>query len=171
MNEAAVLVEVLDEVRAALPGISVSTEQGEQTISVPGVVLSDPMHQPHSTYNGHQSYAGTTVNGSGVETGTEHHFYFWFSATIVARSEDEEQVDDMLDSVFDHFAPHADDPRSLHADFSQLNIGQAFRRVDAIREPDWFESGRELRILYVKRVTQAADALSSVDQVVDGDAF
>lgn len=174
-SEADVLVTVLGELRAALTAASldipVNTESGERAIHVPGIVVSSPQFVPAQQVHGHQTYAGTTTDGAGTETGTEHHFYYWFEANIVARSEDEEQVDDILDVVFTHFAPNVDDPRAIHADFSQLAIEQATRRVDTLREPDWFESGRLLRILFVRRLTQGHDALAAVDEVIDGDAF
>lgn len=168
MNEADVLVAVLGQLRSAV-SVPVHTEDAERGINVPGVVLVDPSFAPNQRRHGHQTYAGTTTDGAGNETGIEQHFYFEFDVTVVARSEDEEEADDLQAQIFSAFAPHVDDPRSLHADFCELEIGRASRRVDPLREPEWFETGRTLRLLYLSRVTTAGDTLEAIDEVLDPD--
>lgn len=166
MNQDDALVAVLDLVRAAL-AVPVHTESGEDGIHVPGVVFSNVRSIEDQRRHGHQTYAGVTTDGAGTENGYERHFYYWLEVELVARSDDEEEADDLQRSIWDALNPYVDDARGLHADACELRIGQARRGVDALREPDWHESVRSIRLLYLQRVTTTADALASIDEVLD----
>jgi hypothetical protein len=166
MNESDVLEVVLSHLRGVL-SIPVQLETTEAGIEIPGLVVSDVVFLPRDRYHGHQTYAGTIVDGSGVETGFEQHFYYEFECDLIARSTSQEEADDVLMNVFQSFAPFADDPRGLHGDFSTLEIGTAVRRVLTAREPDWYETQRSLSIVFLIRVQTTADSLASVDDVID----
>lgn len=168
MNDADAIVALLGLLRSAV-AVPVLTEEGERAIHVPGIVLTDVDFVPLRRRHGHQTWAGTTTDETGAETGYEQHFYYEMDVTLVARSESEEEADDLQAQVFAALAPYVDDARSIDADLLEIELGRASRKNDPIREPEWFEAGRQVTLRYLTRVTTTADRLASIDHVIDPD--
>ena len=170
MDESDVLVLLLAELRSLTSAPVFLEGSGDERAESPSVSIEDYFTTPLPNRNGARKYAGTIVDDqTGEEIGKEYHFYFEFSADVIVREDTEEARDDLLATILQHFGPHADDPRGLHADLCELEIGSASARSVPFREPDWFEGGRDLRLVYLTRVTTGGDTLETIDRVIDPD--
>jgi len=170
MNESDVLVLLLDELRSLTSAPVFLEGSGEERAESPSVAIEDYFTTPLPHRNGARKYVGPVVDDqTGEEIGKEYHFYFEFSADVIVREDTEEARDDLLNAILQHFGPYADDPRDLDADLCELEIGSASARSVIFREPDWFEGGRDLRLVYLTRVTTGGDTLEEIERVVDPD--
>lgn len=168
MRDDVAVTTILDFLRT-LTELPVVLASQESEVTVPGVILEDIQVTTRPEMHGVKSFAGESVNEFGTATGSEHHFYREFLADLVVRSEDLGEAYDTHAAFFSGFIPHVDDPRSLHEDYCQMELGAATPRSVPFREPDWYEVGRPLSFVYILREIVDGDSLEAIETVVDPD--
>lgn len=170
MNERQIVTQLVTEIEAVVASdVDVRTRGGDQTVDPPEVVISwDPIRL--SQENGHNSFGAAITDGSGNNTGIEHHAYFRMDATLTIRTTDEQQRDTMLDDIQMAFLPYETDSESFDRDTTEWEIDTAGPRTNSLIEIDWYESGVLLSFKYVKRTQDTGkDTIEDVPTSVDAD--
>jgi hypothetical protein len=167
VNEQEVTQQFLTHLNDALPsGVSARTDGGDEESTPPYVILRWRASRIPDE-NGANPFADYTRDLDGNATGREFHQYFEYVADCVVRSYDEDERDSLLDAIDSAFLPYEYDSAMFHADTGEWRIGGAEPRANPVVEPDWYEGGKVIRFKYLKRVTQAADTLTSTQQNID----
>lgn len=167
MNTDDVLLLVLDRLRAVLD-VPVEFKGEGDTVEVPGVVVGDwnpiRLHDKH----GAQTYASPVLDINGNETAEEHHVYYELSLDVVVNTHDRGKRADVMEAVAAAFLPYEDRPQALAADLHSVWVGEARPRHLALREPDWFVAGRELRLQYLQRFTvDENEPIATLEKIID----
>lgn len=171
MNESEAVILTLDTLDAYLQAqghtIPIGTAGGRDDIDVPGVIIEEWEADRLRHRNGARNYAAPIVDQSGNETGREHHIFHEFVASILVRHTSELDRDNLLTDIRHAFITYEDAPKDLHADISEVSVGDPTPRALAFREPDWFQGGIELSFVFVERLNQDGNTLGSVTQSVE----
>lgn len=171
MKESDAVILVLDELDAHLSGqgysVPLGTAGDRDDLEIPSVIVEEWDTVRLRNRNGARNYAAPVVDeATGKETAREEHIFYEFTADIVARHTDEKSRDDILTDIRHTFLEYEDHPKDLHADVSEVTVGDARPRALPFREPDWFQGGIELSFVFVERLTIPGDALESVNESV-----
>ncbi|WP_200531625.1 hypothetical protein [Halorubrum sp. LN27] len=170
MNEQEAIQQFLAALDSALPAeVGVRTAGGDGDAKPPYVVVRWRSERLPDE-NGANPFADFTRDSqTGTATGREFHQYFEFTADCVVRVYDEGDRDVYLDQIDDAFLPYEYDSSAFHDDTAEWRVGGSEPRSNPVVEPDWYEGGKVVRFKYVKRVTQAADALGTTQRNIDAE--
>lgn len=170
MNEQTAIQTFISTLDAALPAdVKVRTAGGDSTDTPPYVVVRWRSERL-SHENGANPFAAVTRDpDTGDATGREFHQYYLATADCTVTSYDEGERDDLVDQIDDAFLPYEYDAGTFHADTSEWEVGNTQPGSLPVLEPDWYEARKTIRFRYVKRVTQAADPLTSTQENVHTD--
>lgn len=120
--------------------------------------------------NGHNSHGGATTDQNGNKTGHEHHSYWEFRADCLVRYYDEVKRDKVTHDVQMAFLPYETSPEQFHRDTRLWEVGSAESRPMLAVEPDWYQTGVLTTFEYLKRTSEDADVLDTVNvDTVDND--
>ena len=166
MKEQDIIFQARSEIEAALPSkFSVRTSGDDKSAHPPLCILN--WDSSRRSINGHNSFGKVIRDENGNATGRELHRYHLMELDIRIRTNDESERDTLLSDIVDAFLPYEYDPSDFHEDTTEWEIGNPTPRSNPVVEPDWYEGGVTARFLYVSRVEQSADTLTSTQESVD----
>lgn len=116
--------------------------------------------------NGANPLAAILRDDDGDATGREFHRYHRMTFDLTIRTDDEGDRDFLLSDVADNFLPYEYDAEAFHKDTTEWEVGDPTPRSNAVVEPDWYEGGLTIRLIYVSRVQRSADTLTGVQDGV-----
>ena len=157
-------VSALDEI---LPSAyTIRTQGGDSPASPPLCLLN--WDSTRISNNGANPFAEIVRDATGRATGREFHRYNLMELDITIRTYEESDRDTLLSDVADAFLPYEYDSNGFHEDTTEWEVGDPSPRSNPVVEPDWYEGGLELRFVYVSRVQQDAETLTSTEKSIDG---
>lgn len=118
---------------------------------------------------GHNSRGGVTTDNNGDKDGHEHHSYWSFEADCLLRYQDEVERDKVAHNIQQAFMPYETSPENFNKDTTEWEIGSSGPRNNSVVEPDWYQSGVLITFDYVKRSTEDADVIDTVNTTYDVD--
>lgn len=169
MKEKFILRDIIDDLDAATAsGVDVRTVGGDQDVDPPEIVID--WNAPRlSRYGGHNNRGGFTTDVDGNKDGYEFHQYYRMEADCIIRSEDEEEMTDLANTVQDTFAPYEHDASLFDVDTAEWEVGSQSPRENAVLEPDWYQIGVPLEFVFVRRSTATEDTLETINKDTDID--
>jgi len=112
---------------------------------------------------GHTSRQAHTTDGNGNKDKYEHHSYWEFRGDCLIRYYDEIKRDKIAHDIQMAFLPYEGDATNFHRDTRDWDIGATEPRPMLSVEPDWYTAGVVVSFEYLKRTTEDADVIDTVN--------
>ena len=168
MNEQAIVQQSLSDINSALPAeVSVRTSGGDGAAGPPLAILD--WDSTRLSENGANPLGDIVRDDAGDAVGFELHRYHQMNLDVTIRAYEEGDRDRWLSDVGDYFLEYEYDADAFDSDTTEWEVGDVEPRNNPVVEPDWYESGLVIRFKYVSRTQKSADALSAVQENVDGE--
>lgn len=170
MNEQEIKFAAIADLESALPAeYVVRTPGGDASAEPPLCILNLDSTRTNGT--GTSPFAGVLRDNNGNAVGRELHRYHRAELDVEIRTYDEGERDILLSDVMDAFLPYEYDSSEFHNDTTEWEVGSPSPRSNPVVEPDWYEGGLTMRFLYMSRVEQTVEPLTSVEDGSSGGVY
>lgn len=167
MKEDDIVAQLINELEAATANnVDVRTMGTDQEVDPPELIL-DWNKTRLDGHNGHNSFGDYIKNDSGQTVGIEHHIYSQMEVDIIARSYDELERDQLLDTTELAFLHYEYDSDRFNRDTAEWDIGSRGPRENPVIEPDWFEAGIVVSFDYLKRKDDTSVPAEPIETIQD----
>lgn len=155
------LITGLDSATAS--DVGVRSAGGDVDIDPPEIIISWSS-QRLTEYNGAKNRGGYDLDGDGNKLGNEYHQYYQAEPDFLVRTEKEETLHDLANTIQDRFSPYESDSSLFDGDTAEWEVGELGPRDNPVFEPDWYQAGLVVRFTFVRKTTDSQDTLDTIQK-------
>lgn len=172
MREDEILPKIVSDIEAEVASDVEVYTSGHDAVDAkvdPPEVVIDWQATRLPNAGGHTARQAYTTDANGDKNKYEHHSYWEFRADCLIRYEDEIKRDKIAHNIQMAFLPYEGDATKFNADTREWEIGSTEPRPMLSVEPDWYENGIVVSFEYIKRTTEDADIIGTVNTNYNND--